>query len=179
MSIEKAEKIFGWLPTSELRWLRQQASIHQKIVEIGSFMGRSTRVLAENTRGTVTAVDTWAGSDEQQHRDILDGKPADWLFKEFKLNMAGLTNVAVMRMLSLDAAKALVGNTYDMVFIDASHDYDNVKADIEAWLPLTAPGGLFCGHDFHSGAPGVMRAVAERFPNARVFESIWYSVLPR
>jgi hypothetical protein len=77
----KAQSIFGWMPDRELDWLSKQAAVYTNIVEIGSFMGRSTRALAEATRGTVTAVDTWAGSDEDEHRRILEGKPKDWLFQ--------------------------------------------------------------------------------------------------
>jgi predicted O-methyltransferase YrrM len=174
--LENALKIFGWMPERELDWLSKQAAVYKNIVEIGSFMGRSTRALAEATRGTVTAVDTWAGSDEDEHRRILEGKPKDWLFEEFKNNMAGLTNVAMVRRPSLDAAAFFcIKNTlFDFIFIDASHDYDNVKADIEAWGPLLAEGGTLAGHDFHSGAPGVMKAVNELLQGYKLYESIWY-----
>jgi predicted O-methyltransferase YrrM len=175
--LERAKGIFGWMPESELRWLRQQASTHKNIVEIGSFMGRSTVALAENTRGTVTAVDTWAGSDEPEHKKMLEGKSEDWLFQEFLKNTAGLPNILAVRMKSLDAASYMRHQKFDMVFIDASHDYENVKADILAWRELLIPGGLLCGHDFHSGAPGVIKAVLELVPGARGSESIWYKVV--
>jgi hypothetical protein len=51
----------------------------------------------------------------------------------------------------------------DVVFIDALHDYESVKHDIELWWPLVRPGGYLCGHDYNHKWPGVMRAVAERF----------------
>lgn len=174
MSLEKAKAIFGWMPESELEWLRQQAAIHKSIVEVGSFMGRSTRALADNTRGTVTAVDTWAGSDEEEHRKLLEGKPKDWLFEEFQRNMAGCKNVFPLQRFSVDAANALRGHLFDFIFLDASHDYANIKADILAWRPLLAPWGLFSGHDYQTGAPGVIQAVDELLLNRKIFESIWY-----
>lgn len=177
--LEKAKSIFGWMPDSELQWLRQQANVHGAIVEIGSFMGRSTRALAENTRGLVWAVDTWAGSDEEEHRKLLEGKSKDWLYQEFLRNMEGLENFTALRMPSLAAADFFTarGTQFDMVFIDADHSYAGVKADILAWRPLVKPGGILCGHDFHTGAPGVVQAVQEIFPVVRAFESIWYKVL--
>lgn len=176
MNLENAKKIFGWMPDNELSWLATYAGVHRNIVEIGSFMGRSTRTLADNTKGTVTAVDTWAGSDEDQHRRLLEGKSPDWLFEQFTANMAGLTNVAMIRKTSLEAAAAFATQNaqFDFIFIDASHDYENVKADILAWGPLLADGGTLAGHDFHNGAPGVMRAVDELLTDYKLFESIWY-----
>jgi hypothetical protein len=56
-----------------------------------------------------------------------------------------------------------------MVFIDASHDYENVKADIESWRPLVR--GMLCGHD--AGHPPVEQATHEAFPNVRHEGSMW------
>ncbi len=176
MNIENAKNIFGWMPENELAWLATQAAVYKNIVEIGSFMGRSTRALADNTRGIVTAVDTWAGSDEDQHRKLLEGKSPDWLFHRFNENMVGPENWTTLRMASLDAAKHCANRKFDFIFIDASHDYANVKADILAWGPLLAEGGTLAGHDFHSGAPGVMQAVDELLTGYKLFESIWYVI---
>jgi predicted O-methyltransferase YrrM len=176
MNIENAKKIFGWMPDNELAWLATYAAVYKNIVEIGSFMGRSTRALADNTHGIVTAVDTWAGSDEEQHRKLLEGKSPDWLYEQFHSNMSGLNNVGWRRMPSLEAAAYSKAHEdeFDFIFIDASHDYNNVKADILAWGPLLREGGTLAGHDFHSGAPGVIQAVDELLTGYKLHESIWY-----
>ena len=69
---------------------------------------------------------------------------------------------------SLDAAKTFKDKSVDMVFIDGGHEYEEVKADIEAWLPKTKK--LICGHD-HGG--GIERATQEIFNNVNVMELIW------
>ena len=128
--------------------------------------------LAANTSGEVIAVDTWDGSEE--HKELLADKGKDWLYEEFKRNTQGLP-VTAIRAKSLEAAQRYkaTGLQADMIFIDAGHDYESVKADIEAWTPVLAPGGVMCGHDFSSGWPEVKRAVSEMIPNFRTINSIW------
>lgn len=167
MNIENALKIEGWMQPAELQWLASQAAFHDKIAEVGSWMGRSTRALADNTAGTVFAIDTWAGSNEPNHVKLLADKDPNWLIERFMANVGNLYNVEVYRRTSLEAAKAFqdLGIKFDMIFLDAAHDYDNVLADIKAWLPLLEDGGLICGHDFLGPFAGVTKAVTESFPN--------------
>jgi len=166
MNINRARLIRGWMDEVELTWLAQQAETHSKIVEIGSFLGRSCRVLCDNTQGTVTAVDTW-GIQHPAYGDTTG------LFEKFKENMIGCENLRVIKMMSLDAAKELAGETFDMVFIDADHRFEAVKADIAAWQPLVVPGGLLCGHDYDDHDE-VKRAVDEMLPGAKAeANSIW------
>lgn len=50
----------------------------------------------------------------------------------------------------------------DLVFIDGDHTYNQVKADIKAWLPHIKPGGILCGHDYGFETwPGVKQAFDE------------------
>lgn len=148
----------------ELLWLAEQASTHPLIAEIGSWTGASTRAMADNTSGTVYAIDTWEGTDWGTYVHILGNKPKEWLFECFTKNMANLPlyRVVPIRMLSLEGAEYLKNTVqFDMIFIDASHDYENVKADILAWRPLLKKGGLLCGHDYTDVFPGVVQAVNE------------------
>lgn len=176
INISKALAVPGMgLPEVELRFLAEQAGKHYAIAEIGSWMGRSTRALADNTPGTVVAVDTWAGTPGDAHMQTLAGKPADWVFGEFMRNTADLANLTACHMHSLDAAVYFADRRFDIIFIDADHSYEAVKADILAWRELLAPGGLLCGHDFGPGQkPGVNQAVGELYPNAYIGAgSIW------
>lgn len=175
MDISKALQIEGWMSEAELTWLAEQASQKKMIVEIGSWEGRSTRALADNTDGVVFAVDTWEGSKEEVHEAFLRTKPKDWLLDKFRTNLVGCrAQICVRKMLSTIAAAMLSNYKFDMIFIDGSHDYSHVKEDILTWQKLLAPNGLICGHDYESW-PGVTQAVDEIYPtHGRAAESIWY-----
>ena len=60
MNITRALQIPGMMSEEELTYLAELASDREWIVEIGSWMGRSARAMADNTKGTVYCVDTWA-----------------------------------------------------------------------------------------------------------------------
>lgn len=50
---------------------------------------------------------------------------------------------------SLEISKQIEDGTIDLVFIDASHDYDSVSADINSWHLKVRKGGILCGHDIN------------------------------
>jgi cephalosporin hydroxylase len=52
----------------------------------------------------------------------------------------------------------------DVVFLDADHEYDGIKADIAHWGPMVKRGGILAGHDYLlPNHPGVVQAVDEAF----------------
>jgi predicted O-methyltransferase YrrM len=171
--IARALNVPGWMSAQELLWLAEHAKKAQAIAEIGAWVGRSTRALADNTPGTVCAIDTWDGSDE--HKDILANAGPDDLFTTFQKNVADLTNITAIRKPSIEAAKSLSNERFDFVFIDGAHDRDSVRADIGAWLPLVHSGGVISGHDYDWSE--VRDVVAELLPNAVHVPqtTIWYA----
>ncbi len=67
---------------------------------------------------------------------------------------------------SYEVGHLLRKNSYDFVFIDASHNYDSVTKDMNVYYELIKPGGLLLGHDYNSrgdrkGWFGVKKAVDE------------------
>ena len=56
-----------------------------------------------------------------------------------------------IKMESVEAAKLYEDESLDFVFIDAAHDYQNVKNDILAWYPKIKIGGKLGGHDYNWG----------------------------
>lgn len=64
------------------------------------------------------------------------------------------------RMTSDEALEKFEDNTYDFIFIDGLHEYDQVKKDIENYYPKIKNGGVFSGHDYEY-VEDVKRAVNE------------------
>jgi predicted O-methyltransferase YrrM len=62
----------------------------------------------------------------------------------------------------------------DFVFIDGSHEYEDVKEDIYHWYPKVKKGGIIAGHDYTTYA-GVKEAVDEFFnlEEIKVVKSYW------
>lgn len=44
--------------------------------------------------------------------------------------------------------ETLPNNSLDWAYVDASHDYEPVRKDLEAVKSKIKPGGYICGHDY-------------------------------
>ena len=76
---------------------------------------------------------------------------------------------------SVEVAEQFEDGYFDFVFIDASHEYEDVKADILAWLPKIRGGGIIAGHDYVDSQREVRKAVDELFPNRKLHKGyVWY-----
>jgi hypothetical protein len=157
----------GWSSDEELRFLRRFAFDSDSVAEVGSWKGRSTRELLKACKGKVYAVDHWKGS-----KDFVTevGVFAEDVYAEFMQNVGIFDNLVVLKGNSVDIAKSFNGNKVDMVYIDAGHTYEEVKADIEAWLPKCKK--YLCGHDYCMSE--VKKAVDEKFKNVEIIDSIWF-----
>lgn len=159
--------IDGWMSQDELQWLYDMASQMNTIVEVGSWLGRSTHALCSGCKGMVYAVDHWLGSPTERDGNHKLVKTADVyeLFvenlKEFLcLNGSRGGNLMPFKMDSLEAAQLFSGGKYgeiDMVFIDGDHQKQAVLDDLKAWAPLAKK--VLCGHDMTQ--EGVEKAVVE------------------
>ena len=150
-------------------WLSGLAAQAERIVEVGVFTGRTTGYLARHTTAQIWAVDHWRGPAAYPGCDLVVNEKSERRFRRRLNRWIQGGRVVVVKMESVEAAAFLLeahGPVFDLVFIDASHDYESVKADIEAWRPCVKPGGILCGHDINW--PGVQKAVHEVFPDYRI-----------
>ncbi len=174
-SVEKNESISGFMDRGDLIWLYTTAKKMRNIAELGSWMGRGTYALLKGCQGNVHAIDHFMGSSGERSSTHKEVRTKD-IHEIFMSNVGHLTNLNVMKLNTLDAAGRLQdkGCKFDMVFVDAGHSYEEVKADIRAWLPLTTK--LICGHDYKH--PPVKRAVTEILGEHKSYgKQIWYKEL--
>jgi len=159
MNLERALRISvrSSVIEADLRWLAEAAGSCERILELGSYHGRSALAMLDNSAAHLWCVDSWCSSGrrtkitKKDHQVFLD-------------NVAVVRDrITVLEMFTVDAAKQLQHLSFDMIFIDADHSYEAARADITNYLPLLRSGGLMCGHDYNKNHPGVVRAVNEVF----------------
>lgn len=172
------QNIQGWFTFPKLYASMVQQFDDATFVEVGTWLGRSAAYMATeiaNSKKNIKffCVDTWQGSAE--HREVVKNRD---IYQEFLTNIEPVINIVTpYRMLSHEAAERFDDNSLDFVFIDASHEYVNVMIDLKAWYPKVKKGGVFAGHDYIQGWPGVKKAVDEFFYDKHQInlqESCWF-----
>lgn len=121
-----------------------------KFVEVGVWKGKSASYMCveianSNKNIEFYCVDNWKGSIEH-----LGNPELPKLYEIFTKNMEPVKDhYTPVKMNSLEAVNLFPNESLDFVFIDASHEYEDVKEDIKAWLPKVKIGGILAGHDYH------------------------------
>ena len=132
----------------ELPSLLRDLGLDRVGAELGVWKGSySRRLLSELPDLTLHLVDSWEPVDIYQSADKQDDAYAETLqavepYKE---------RTRVHRNWTSDAAKTFEDQSLDFVYVDASHDYRNCRADLIDWWPKVKVGGLFAGNDYYTG----------------------------
>ena len=156
----------GWLSADQVRRLYRAAAATaagDRIVEIGSFRGRSTIVLAgAAAEGVViVAIDPHAGNDRGPHQiSGFDVEAADD-HDRFIANLAtaGVAHrVHHVREFS-DKAHDSVSGPVAVLFIDGAHRFGPARSDIRLWGARVTAGGTMLIHDSFSSV-GVTLAIS-------------------
>lgn len=159
------------------------------VLELGTWKGKSARWMLETYPGArVICVDLW--TPDVTYKDF--GSKWAWLAQEPHLYETAQRNLwpfrdrsALVKARTVDgiAHVAACGAVPDVVYIDAGHTYEDVKADLAGTLqhwPAARPdrtdqGTVILGDDFNQEP--VRRAVEELAPGARCVvadeRSVW------
>lgn len=172
IDITRALAITGWMEPFELEWLAEQAQSTERIIEIGSFRGRSTRAMADNTNGTIHVVDHWLppADPRDMAADDIYHYGVDALHSNWRDNLSdhlASGRVVMTRAHSMKAAALMARDgepPADLVFIDGDHSFIGCLSDILAYERFVKRGGRIGGHDYTTEVhPGVKAAVDLRF----------------
>lgn len=143
--------------------------VHPKVViEVGCWFGASTRHMASllPDGGILYAVDHWLGSIDHQPGHPCWSPKLPFLYEQFLSNVihAELTDKIIpVRMDSIEASKFLAPLSADLIYIDASHDYDSVYMDLAAWYPFVQGHGILCGDDYLNGDGLPIKRAVDQF----------------
>ncbi|MFD7427369.1 class I SAM-dependent methyltransferase [Streptomyces sp. NPDC059818] len=137
----------------------EAAALGLPLLEVGTYCGRSTLLLADAARAagaTALTVDHHRGSEEQQpgweYHDptVVDpevGRMDTLPTFRRTLHAAGLEEHVVALVGRSPQVAAVWGGPLGLVFIDGGHTDEHANGDYEGWAPHVAEGGLLAIHD--------------------------------
>jgi predicted O-methyltransferase YrrM len=164
----------GWMTDGQGRLLWESARRVPdggRIVEIGSFRGRSMIVLARSAAPAVelVAIDPHAGNDRgpQEIDGFVDEAAEDHDVFNANLEKAGVRDrVRHVRAFS-DAAHGDVDDPIDLLYIDGAHRFGPARTDIREWGSRVSDGGTMLIHDSFSSIGVTLAIVRELFLGGR------------
>ena len=184
--------IHGWLISPAGQNLYEIASGNTEkgiVVELGVWKGLSAawlgfglkdkKSVAKDAACKLYCVDTWQGSDEEQHKAMLENYGPQQLYREFLENMErlGLSEVIEpVRSTTIEAAEAWdKGVCIEVLHIDAGHEYESVRADFEHWSCYVVSGGLIIFDDVPTwhGPTRVVSELPRWYPLEGVIPNKW------
>jgi predicted O-methyltransferase YrrM len=164
----------GFLRENEARLLGAMAvciPARGAIVEIGSFKGRSTVMLAKVAAhyglGPVVSIDPHT-------HNLTDGadssaQPSTYEDFESTLRKAGvIEQVEIHRALSSDVSRTWKRDIR-FLWIDGDHTYEGAKSDFDGFSPFVSPGGVVALHDALNNFSGPIRVFVEEILRSNRF----------
>ena len=161
------DAVKGFLIKGQERWLYNKVlSLPDDavVVEIGSFLGRSTTAMAfacQGSKKTIYAIDTFKGnsSDFIKGENNISWEGDDYL-ETFCQNLRAnnlLDHVTPLQGLSREIGKNW-DKPIDFLFIDGSHVYEDVICDFELFGPWVKSGSFVALHDVQPQWEGPYKA---------------------
>ncbi len=165
--IKSYKDIIGWFDFQDIYDLAiKKANNGDLFLEVGCFMGKSAAYLLQKIKESDKRIRVWVidifEAECGHHNDLIKENGGGTLLEIFKKNMAQLgfkPNTMIGK--SNEQYKNISDESFSMIFIDAAHDYESVKADLNNFYPKLKSGGIFAGHDYGEKSCGVGQAVDE------------------
>ncbi|HWC39713.1 MAG TPA: class I SAM-dependent methyltransferase [Acidimicrobiales bacterium] len=173
-AVSAASQVEGWLTDEQAHQLWHSAASlepEQRIVEIGSFRGRSTVALAlAAPEGVeILAIDPHSGVDRapQETKLDLDAGAEDGQAFARNLRRFGVTDrVSHIQKPSSHALGDVHGGA-DVLFIDGAHGFRSARQDIVLYGDLVPQGGTMLVHDSFSSVGVTLALISTLFSSGQ------------
>ena len=169
-ALAHSRPLTGWLEEDEAATLYRHAAdlgALGPILEIGSFHGKSTVVLATAAKSVgarIYAVDPHEGINywQDDFGPMPELGPTLDAFRH-NLRTAGVADAVIeVVMTSREAFDHLREvESFGLVFIDGNHGYEHVRRDFDQWSQRLAADGVLAFHDSDTQMPGPRRVIAQ------------------
>src|SRR3990167_7008621 len=130
-----------------LDWLPKGIRCAEIGVRKGAFSQQIVNMVSPKILWLVDAWKHIAGEYEQDPSNVSD--------EEHLKNYQQVLEVfhrkrgtAVFKAMSVDFANVVWDDSFDFVYLDASHIKKDFEADLAAWYPKVRSGGILAGHDY-------------------------------
>jgi len=153
-AFERARDVDGWLTEAQARRLWESARSLPPgglVVEIGSFRGRSTIVLASALAdgAHLVAIDPHAGSDRGPREIAADAARGQADHAAFIANLASAGVADLVQHVRATSSRAhdQVDGEVDLLFVDGAHRFAPARDDLVRWGARVRDGGTMLVHD--------------------------------
>lgn len=121
-----------------------------RAIEIGVWEGEFASANLKKWTGEYHLCDNWAhrldGSADKNMEDV--GSWNGIKKRAIEKTSFAADRIRIHQGLSVEVAKSFPDGYFDWIYIDALHNYESVKADLNAWYPKLRKGGLLSGDDY-------------------------------
>lgn len=123
------------------------------MVEIGSYVGDSTKIFAENFESIICVDPYQNGYDDKDSSSYVH--PMKKVLLQFRMDVLQVyDNVSLMVNTSMEAVSHFRDMSIDFVYIDGNHTKESIINDLHAWNPKVCL--WLGGHDYaNKNAPAV------------------------
>jgi hypothetical protein len=144
-----------------LHFVKRNLCNNPVCVEIGVHKGNFSKMIYDILDPSILyLIDPWeVGSDKnsptKQYSGVLDGLNTAYSNNDEMIEVQSKfekeinkNKVIIKKGFSYDRVVDFSDQYFDFIYIDATHFYESVKADLNMYYPKLKKNGLMCGHDY-------------------------------
>ena len=190
-----ATEVSGWRTSDSSVFAQLIAETRPtRIIEVGTWLGMSAITMLQAAAGAgvhpqLICVDTWLGSQEfwdgmadRTDHDLRLRAGYPRVYDQFLANVRATSfsaQIVPCPMPSRQAARLFSAQsiTAELIYLDGSHEEEDVLDDCQHYWPLVREGGILFGDDYlpHQW-PGVVSAVRTMWPDdaeVEILDPFW------